>query len=347
MSDQVDFAWPDVLESLIAGRDLDGAVARHAMDLILRGEATQAQIAAYVLGLRGKSSAIAELVGMVRAMQDAATPLSIPDDAIDIVGVGGGRSRREHALNVSTMACFVAAGAGATVCKHGNRKASSTSGSFDLLEVLGVTVEMGPDELSACVREVGVGFAFARAFHQAMRHAAPVRAELGIATVFNILGPLAHPARIKRQVVGVAEAAMGEKMASVLRANGAERALVVSGHPEVDELSITGSSQVVELRDGAITTSELDPTTLGISLASPDELRGGDAAANAEILERVFGGERGPYRDMVALNAGAGLVVAGLADDLGAGLQLAYESIDSGAAAAKLADLVARCQEQQ
>lgn len=331
--------WPGILGTLAAGDDLSADATRAVLGTVLAGEATDAQIAALIVGLRIKGETVEELSGLQGAMLDAATPLTMPADTIDIVGVGGAASRRAHALNVSTMAAFVAAGAGATVCKHGNRKASSTSGSFDLLEALGVDVDIAPNALEAQVAAHGVGFAFARTFHPAMRHVGPVRAELGIPTVFNILGPLSHPGRLTRQVLGVADRAIAHRMIRVLRATGSIRALVVHGEGGLDELTTTGVSHVLSLDDGEITESTVDATDLGFARVSAADLAGGDASANAEIARRVFAGEPGPARDIVVLNAAAGLVVAGIADDLGAAVAAAAAAIDDGRAAAKVAAL--------
>ncbi len=332
--------WPGVLGALTEGRDLSGDAAETALGEILSGAATPAQISAFVVALRQKGETIDELAGMVRAMVGAAEPLTLPPEAIDLVGAGGSSLGREAALNVSTMACFVAAGAGAIVCKHGNRKASSTSGSFDLLEALGVGIDLEPQAVERCVSEAGVGFAFARTFHPAMRFAAPVRADLGIPTVFNILGPLSHPGRLRRQVVGVTDPDVGARMVQVLAATGSERSMVVTGHGGLDELSTTGPNVVHELREGEVTTSSLDPAVLGLHAPALDELHGGDAEANAAIARRLLAGETGPVRDIVTLNAAAGLVVAGLVDDVAAGLDRCRAAIDDGRAQARLDRLV-------
>jgi anthranilate phosphoribosyltransferase len=276
------------------------------------------------------------MAGMVHAMLDAAAPLELGVDAIDIVGTGGAPARRKAALNVSTIACFVAAGAGASVCKHGNRAASSTSGSFDLLEALGVPVDLPAATVVRCVQEAGVGFAFARAFHPAMRHAAPVRAEIGVPTVFNVLGPLSHPGHLRRQVIGVPDPAMAERMVRVLAATGSVHAMVVSGHDSLDELSTTGPSIVHEWCDGELRRYEVTPEDVGLARATPESLAGGDAQANVARAKQVLSGEPGAVRDIVVLNAAAGLVVAGIADDLTAGVVAAQASIDEGRAAAAL-----------
>ena len=333
--------WPGVLRPLLDRRDLPADTAGAAMQCILDGEATSAQIAAFIVALRMKGESVDEMVGMVRAMLEHAAPLIVPESSIDIVGTGGSPSRRTGALNVSTIACFVAAGAGATVCKHGNRAASSTSGSFDLLEGLGLPMDLEPADVERCVREAGIGFAFARAFHPAMRHAAPVRAEIGVPTVFNVLGPLAHPGRVRRQVLGVGDASMATRMVGVLAATGSVHALVVTGHGSLDELSTTGPSTVHELRDGAVHTYAVAPEQVGLATARPEHLVGGDAAANVQIATRVLAGDPGPVRDIVVLNAGAGLLVSGLVPDLAAGVDAAQRSIDTGAAAEALTRLLA------
>jgi anthranilate phosphoribosyltransferase len=247
------------------------------------------------------------------------------------------------ALNVSTMACVVAAAAGATVCKHGNLKASSTSGSFDLLAALGVGYDLDGTALAGVVRDVGLGFCFARAYHPAMRHAGPVRAELGVPTVFNVLGPLSHPGRVARQVIGVGDPRMLDLVAGALAARGSEHALVVHGDGALDELALTGPTEVREVRSGAVVgTWVVEPGDVGLAQVGPEELPGGDATANAAIAARVLGGEPGPARDIVVLNAGAGLLVAGLAPTLAEGVALAAAAIDDGRAASTLERVRAR-----
>ena len=331
--------WPVVLGTLMEGEDLDGTVAHAAMAEILDGAASPAQIAAFVVALRMKGETVEELVGMVDAMLAASTRVEIDTTGpvIDVVGTGGDRA---HTINVSTLAALVVAGAGGQVCKHGNRAASSACGAADLLEALGVAIELGPLGVAACVREARMGFCFAPRYHPAMRHAGPSRRDLGIPTAFNILGPLSNPGRVRRYLIGVADLRMAERMAGVLQAKGAQRALIVHGGDGLDELTTTGPSTVVELRDGAVSTWELQPADLGLALVDREDLVGGDAAVNADLARRVLAGEPGPHRDIVSLNAGAGLLVAGLVDDLPAGLAAAREAIDSGAAVAALAALV-------
>ena len=332
--------WAAILGTLSAGEDLDADITKAMLAAMLNGEATDAQIAAVIVGLRLKGETTDELVGLQAAMIDAATPLAVPDKTIDIVGTGGSASRRRHAFNVSTISAFVAAAAGATVCKHGSTKASSTSGSFDLLEALGVDININPGQLEAQVNSIGLGFAFAKAFHPAMRHVAPVRAQLGIPTVFNILGPLSHPGRLKCQVVGAGDWFAAQRMVQVLRATGSRRSLVVHGDGGLDELSTTGPSRILSLEDGEITELTVTASSVGLAPASAEDLAGGDADTNARIARSIFAGEVGPHRDMVVLNAGAGLVVAGLAADLSEAVTLAADAIDDGRAEAKLSALV-------
>ena len=335
--------WRAVLGALVEGTDLTDDAAQAAVAEILAGEASPAQIGGFLAGLQAKGVSPAELAAMVDAMLAAAMPLELDrvDDVIDIVGTGGSRLRQDKAFNISTTACFVVAGAGAHVCKHGNRKATSTSGSFDLLEALGVAIDLDGAAVARCVVEAGAGFCFARAFHPAMRHAGPVRSELGIPTVFNFLGPLSNPARISRQVIGVNDPAMAPTVIGVLQQRGAPRAMVVHGHDGMDELTITGRSTVWEIREGSVSKYDLDPRDLGIDVIDLDQIAGGDAAANAAIAHRVFAGEAGPHRDIITLNAAAGLLVSGVVDDLESGLARARQSIDSGGASAALERLVA------
>ena len=331
--------WSGVLGTLTARGDLTGEVAASAMAEILDGNATPAQIAGFIVALRMKGETVEELTGLVAAMVDRSTPVTLadPDGVIDIVGTGGDRS---HSINVSTLAALTIVGAGGRVCKHGNRAASSACGTADVLEALGVAFDLGPEGVAHCVDTVGIGFCFAPRFHGAMRHAGPTRRELGVPTVFNFLGPLANPARVRRQVTGVADPAMAERMVQVLAANGSERALVVYGHDGLDELTITTTSTVHELRDGEVRTYDVDPAAFGLAGGTLDDLRGGDAATNAELSRRVLGGEHGPKADIVVLNAAAGLLAGGVVDDLAAGVEAARASLDEGRAAAALDALV-------
>jgi anthranilate phosphoribosyltransferase len=352
--------WRSVLGRLSVGDHLSADEAAAAMTDVLEGNATPSQLAAFIFGLRCKGETVEEMTGFVRAMTGAAEMVPVADDLrnrlIDTCGTGGDRS---GTINISTIAAFVAAGAGVPVCKHGGRAASSKAGSADLLEALGVAIQLSPAGVARCIGEAGIGFCFAPRFHPSMRHAAPTRSELGVATVFNFLGPLANPARVRRQVVGVSDPAMADKMIGVLAANGAVHTLVVYGHDGLDELTTTTTSTVVEL-DGerswpgecgepgkaAVRTYTVDPDELGLSRAGVKELLGGDAATNAKLARQVLGGDRGAHRDIVVLNAAAGIVAAGQADDLAAGIAQAVSAIDSGQAEQRLDLLVAVSQEE-
>jgi anthranilate phosphoribosyltransferase len=337
--------WPAVLGRLSSRQDLTADESELALGEVLAGAATSAQIAAFITALRIKGETVDEMTGLVRSMLDHAEPLplSMPGDVVDTCGTGGDRSR---SINVSTIAALVVAGAGAKVCKHGGRAASSASGSADVLEALGVVIDLGPAGVARCIEEVGMGFCFAPRFHPAMRFAIPVRAELGVPTVFNFLGPLANPARARLQVVGVSDPAMADKMLGVLIANGCRRAMVVHGSDGLDELTTTGVSTVLDGgADTELQSYTVNPSELGLAPATLEELRGGDAAANAEAVRRVLAAERGPHRDIAVLNAAAGLVVAGLSADLAEGVTRAREVIDDGAAHDVLEGLVRTSQQ--
>ena len=333
--------WPEVFGRITAGHDLGVPLAQAAFTEILEGRATPAQIAGFSIGLRTRRESVEEMSGMLDTMLafSVEVPLdpAVRAEAICTCGTGGDRL---HTVNISTMATFAVAGAGAKVCKHGGRAASSASGSADVLEALGVTLEVTPEGVARSVREIGVGFCLAPRFHPAMRHAAPVRRELGVATLFNFLGPMANPGRVRRQVVGVSDPRMAPLVAGVLAGRGAERSLVVFGHDGLDELSTTTTSTLLWVENGEVETRTVDPAALGIAPATLAMLRGASATDNAEVTRRVLDGERGPVRDIVVLNAAAGLVAAGRADDLATGMALAAAAIDDGRAAATLAGLV-------
>jgi len=334
--------WGAVLATLSSRTDLPREVAKDALMTILEGEATEAQIAGFIVALRIKGESVEEITGLVEAMMENVAPLTVPSGTIDIVGTGGAPTRRTGALSVSTMACFVAVGAGARVAKHGNVKASATSGAMDTLEALGVTIGLDGDGVAACIERTGCGFIFAKAFHPALRFAGPVRVQLAIPTVFNVLGPMANPGRVDRQVVGVADPVMQDKVAGVFAERGSKRSLVVHGSDGLDEITLTGTTRIVEVADGSIvSTTEFDPAAIGINVVDASELIGGDPADNARIARAMFAGEdTSARRDIVAVNAGAGLVVAGLADDLAAGYEAALGAIASGAAARVLESVV-------
>lgn len=333
--------WPALLGLLLERNHLTASQAESAMRTILSGDATSAQLIAFVVALRAKGESSSELAGLLDAVLAHASIVPLTDEqrdaAVDIVGTGGDQS---HSINVSTMAAIVTAGAGVPVCKHGARGASSKCGTADVLEELGVEIELSPERVRRCIDEAGMGFCFAPAFHPAFRFAAPSRREIGIPTVFNLLGPMANPGRVRRQVIGVANAAFAERMVETLHSHGSIHAWIVHGGG-LDELTTTGPSDVIELRDGEIDHFRVDPAALGLRHAHLEDLTGGDRDENAEVVRRVLGGEEGPHRDIVLLNAAAGLVVGARAGDLADGLEMAAASIDSGAAADTLRRLVA------
>jgi anthranilate phosphoribosyltransferase len=329
--------WPEVLSALVARQDLTAEQAAWAMGEILAGEATPVQIAGFAVALRAKGETIEEMTGLVEAMYARATPISVAGRLLDVVGTGGDRSM---SVNISTMAAIVAAGAGARVVKHGNRSASSKSGSADVLEALGIRLDLPADRVAALANEAGITFCFAAAFHPAMRHAAVPRRELGVGTTFNFLGPLANPVRPAAQAVGCADRRMAPVMAGVFAARGVD-AWVFRGDDGLDELTTTTTSSVWTVHGGTVTEVTIDPAAHGLPVASAEELRGGDTARNAEVVRRTLDGEQGPVRDAVLLNAAAALAVydgpdAPVEDALAAGLAKAAEAVDSGAARATL-----------
>ena len=331
------FTWAEVLSRLTAGRDLTAAEASWAMEEILNGEATPVQIAGFAVGLRTKGESVAELTGLVDTMYAHARVLDLPGRWLDVVGTGGDRSM---SVNISTMAALVSAGAGARVAKHGNRSASSQAGAADVLEVLGVRLDLSPEQVARVAEDAGITFCFAPAFHPALRHAAVPRRELAIATVFNFLGPLANPARPAAQAIGCADPRMAPLMAGVFAARGVS-AWVFRGDDGLDELTTTTTSQVWAVADGQVTHFEVDPQRLGLRSATAADLRGGDVTANAEVVRTLVDGGRGPVRDAVVLNAGAALAVYAEAggdplDALATGIAAAQEALDSGAARATL-----------
>ncbi|TWH01381.1 anthranilate phosphoribosyltransferase [Nocardioides sp. J9] len=334
--------WPDVLGSLVAGEDLTPAQAAWAMGEILAGEATPAQIAGFVVALRAKGETIEELTGLVDAMYDVMTPISVPGRLLDVVGTGGDRS---FSVNISTMSAIVAAGAGARVVKHGNRSASSKAGTADVLEALGVRLDLPADRVARVATEAGITFCFAAAFHPAMRHAAVPRKELGIGTAFNVLGPLANPTRPAAQAIGCADARLAPVMAGVFAARGVD-AWVFRGDDGLDELTTTTTSSLWVVHGGTVSTAKVDPAAFGLSPATTEDLRGGDAAHNADVVRRLLAGEPGPVREAVLLNAGAALAVydapgAPVEEALADGIRRAGEAIDSGAAQSTLERWVA------
>jgi anthranilate phosphoribosyltransferase len=326
----VTVAWPDVLGRLVRGEDLPDDVAAAAMAAIMEGDATPAQVAGFVIGLRAKGETAAEVAGLVRTMRSFSEHVRVEGPSVDTCGTGGDRA---GTFNVSTVAAIVVAGAGVKVAKHGNRAASGKCGSADLLEAWGVVIDLPPRAVETCIAEVGIGFCFAPTFHPAMRHAMPARRELGVPTVFNFLGPLTNPADAAYQTIGVSDARMAPLMAEVLAELGSRHALVFHGDDGLDELTTTGPSQIWEVRDGRVERWRFDPADHGIPYADVADLVGGDVAVNRRIAERILDGEPGPTRDIVVLGAAAALVAADAVDGFPDGIARAAESIDSGAAA--------------
>lgn len=312
--------------------------AAHVFDKMMSGEATPAQMGGLLMALRLRGETVEEITGAVTTMRAKMLTVDAPKGAIDVVGTGGDAA---GSYNISTCAAFIVAGAGVPVAKHGNRALSSRSGAADVLGALGVKIELAPEEISRCIREAGIGFMFAPAHHPAMKHVGPARVELGTRTIFNLLGPLSNPAGVKRQMVGVFARPWIEPLANVLGALGMERAYVVHGSDGLDEITTTGPTYVAELSDGKVRTFEITPEEVGLKRATSADLKGADAAHNAEALRGVLGGKPGPFRDVALLNAAAALVVAGKANGLKDGVQLAAKSVDSGEAKKRLDRLVA------
>ncbi|MFC4059756.1 anthranilate phosphoribosyltransferase [Planomonospora corallina] len=329
--------WPALLTALLSGEHLTADETAWAMHEIMSGSATPSQIAAFVTALRAKGETVAEVTGLARTMLDLATPLRVEGPVLDVVGTGGDRA---HTVNVSTMAAIVAAAAGARVVKHGNRAASSSCGTADVLEHLGIVLDLPPASTARVAAEAGIAFCFAPVYHPALRFAGPTRKEIGVPTVFNFLGPLTNPARPAAQAIGVYDARMLPVIAGVFADRGVS-ALVFRGDDGLDELTITTTSTVWVVREGTAVQTVFDPAVLGIPRAEADALRGGDVAYNAQAVRDLLGGRTGPVRDAVLLNAAAALVALdGAGEDLEAAMTAAYaraaEAVDSGAAAAKL-----------
>jgi anthranilate phosphoribosyltransferase len=324
--------WPRTLQRLTSHEALSAEEAAEAMRAIMSGDVTPAQVGGFLMALRTKGETVDELDGLARTALEFARPVSPPAPVLDTCGTGGDRS---GTFNISTVSAIVVAGAGVPVAKHGNRAASGLCGSADLLEALGVRIDLDAAGVERCLAEAGIGFMFAPVFHPAFGHAGPVRRELRVPTSFNFLGPLTNPARPVAQVVGVSDERMLPLMAEVL-ARRSTRAKLFRGEDGIDELTTTGHSRVLDVRDGEVRESRLDPAEHGIAKASRDDLRGGDAGEAARIARAVLDGESGPRRDVVLLNAGAALEVAGVADDLEEGIGLAAASIDEGKAATTL-----------
>lgn len=327
----------DAIQAVVEGQDLTSDQAAAAMDEIMSGEATPAQFGALVSALRMKGETVDEIAGMARSMREKSVRVEASGIIVDTCGTGGDSS---GSFNISTTAAFVVAGAGEKVAKHGNRSMSGSTGSADVLEALGVKIDLSPESVAKCIEEVGFGFMFAQGFHPSMRFAAGPRREIGIRTVFNILGPLTNPANASRQLIGVADPSIAERMALVLGQLGSEKALVVHGSDGMDELTITGPSTVWQLENGEVSSYEFSPAELGFSLSDADSIRADGPEDSARIARAVLSGEPGPARLVVLLNAAAALVSAGSADTLSAAIHLAARSIDRGEAMDRLNALV-------
>ncbi|MER5477986.1 anthranilate phosphoribosyltransferase [Streptomyces sp. NPDC002734] len=326
-------SWPAVLNGLLEGRDQSAEDTFWALDRIMRGEATDAQIAGFAVALRAKGETVEEITGLVRAMYAHARVIDVAGPAVDIVGTGGDGAKT---VNISTMSAIVVAGAGVKVVKHGNRAASSASGASDVLEKLGVNLELTPQRVAEVAEEAGITFCFAVKFHPALRHVAPARGQLGIRTTFNFLGPLTNPARVKAQAIGVADLRMAPIMAGVF-AEAGNSALLFRGEDGLDELTVTGPSRVWVVRDGQVREELFDPRDVGVEYSPIEALRGGDPSHNADVARRLLAGEQGPVRDAVLLNSAAALVAlepgeGTLAEQIRAGMDRAARSLDSGAA---------------
>jgi anthranilate phosphoribosyltransferase len=325
------------LAKVADGKSLSRGEAEQAFAILMAGEATPAQIGGFLMALRVRGETVDEITGAVSAMRAKMTRIEAPEGAIDVCGTGGDNA---GTLNISTAVAFVCAASGVPVAKHGNRAASSKSGAADILASLGVNLEADMECLQRALFEVGTCFLWAQKHHSAMRHVGPSRVELGTRTIFNLMGPMSNPAGVKRQLIGVFSSAWLEPMAGVLKNLGTEHAWLVHGSDGLDEITITGPTRVVELKHGALRGFDISPEEFGIKRASLAELKGGDPAANALALRDLFGGKKGPYRDIVLLNAAAALVVGGKAGDIKGGLALATKAVDSGGARDKLEALV-------
>lgn len=325
------------IAKIAARQPLTRQEASDAFEILMSGEASMAQVGGFLMGLRVRGETVDEIAGAVSIMRQKMVPVDAPEDAIDIVGTGGDGT---NTYNISTLAALIVAGAGVPVAKHGNRALSSKSGTADALSQLGVKLDIEPDLISRCVREAGIGFMFAQLHHPAMRHVGPARVELGARTIFNIVGPLSSPARVKKQLFGVYSPEWLIPGAEALRDLGLTSAWVVHGSG-LDEITTTGPSQVAELKDGEIRTFELTPGDFGVATVPLDAIRGGDGAVNAAALRDVLGGAKTAYRDVALCNAAASLIVAGKAGDVTEGMHLASQSLDTGSAARALETLIA------
>lgn len=329
----------EILSKLVAGNDLTKEEAMKAQEMILSGEATQSQIACFLTALRMKGETLDEITGLAMVLRDKANTISPKvDNYVDFVGTGGDCT---YSFNISTTSAFVVAAAGVPVAKHGNRSISSKSGAGDVLEALGVNISADPDVVEKCVEEVGIGFMFAPHFNPAMKYVGPVRKEMGIRTVFNILGPLSNPSRAKAMVVGVYSPSLTEVIAGTMANLDVKRGVVVSGEDNMDEFTLTGSSTVSEIKDGKVETYEITPEQFGLKRCKIEDLQGGDGTVNAQITKDILSGkERGAKREIVLLNAGAALYIGGKAESIEEGIRIAGETIDSGKAMETLEAMV-------
>jgi anthranilate phosphoribosyltransferase len=317
----------DALTKVVSGHDLTRDEAREAMRSLVEGDATPSQIAGFAVALRMKGETAEEIAGLAEVQRAAATHVEAGNDVVDVVGTGGDGA---GTFNISTMSAFVVASAGGKVAKHGNRSVTSACGSADFLEALGIAIDLPPAGVARCVQECGFGFMFAPLFHPAMRHAITPRREIGVRTVFNILGPLTNPAGARRQLTGVAVPGLGDTLARVLALLGAEHALIVHGEDGLDEISISAPTQVNEARQGEVRAYTIEPEKFGLAIAPTDAVRGGNVEANLKLAQSVLSGEQGPPRDVVLLNGAASLYVAGLVDSVEAGIQRTAQELDSG-----------------
>jgi anthranilate phosphoribosyltransferase len=327
-----------LLAKVATGASLTREESALAFDRMMSGEATPSQMGGLLMALRVRGETVDEITGAVTTMRAKMLKVAAPADAVDVVGTGGDAS---GSYNISTCASFIAAGCGIPIAKHGNRALSSKSGAADVLGALGVKIDLNPAQVGRCVREAGIGFMFAPAHHPAMKNVGPTRVELGTRTIFNLLGPLSNPAGVKRQMIGVFSRQWIEPMAQVLKNLGSEKIWVVHGSDGLDEITTAGPTSVAELDNGQIRTFEIRPEDVGIKSVKADELRGGEAKQNADALLDVLNGGKSAYREVAALNAAAAIVVAGKAKDLAEGIELAMQSLDSGAARARLDKLIA------
>ena len=331
----------EAIEAVVNGESLSMETAAQAMNEIMSGDATPAQFGAFVTALRLKGETVDEIAGMAQVMREHSLHVEVDGALVDTCGTGGDGS---GTFNISTTAAFVAAGAGAKVAKHGNRAMSSSSGSADVLEALGANIDLTPESVARCINETGFGFMFAQGFHPSMRFAAGPRREIGIRTVFNILGPLTNPAGAGAQVIGVADVSMASKMARALSRLGSSRALVVHGNDGLDEITIADSTRVWELRDGSVSEYDISPAELGVNRSPLSEVQASNSEASAWLLREVLDGKAGPARDVVLLNAAAALLAGDIVGTLSDGVQAAANSIDSGSAKARMESFVALSQ---